>query len=209
MASSHNDISNELKNILGSSVKSRTSNTPYRPNNVYSRSKKTMKQPKRSTFEITIFDFPGSAVYKMDEIDEKQLQEIGTGSIVLHEGDSENAVMTDISNLIKSFNKEGTSIHESMIKFFKRDGRKRKLRHHHHSGSFSYDYFRLKDLTTKDSSILYVVLNKTFLTKTASTQPDKSIPSFSGSESDNYADFGEDFSLESTLPVRNQRLYKK
>ena len=45
--------------------------------------------------------------------------------------------------------------------------------------------------------------------KTASTQPDKSIPSFSGSESDNYADFGEDFSLESTLPVRNQRLYKK
>ena len=209
MASSHNDVSNELINILGSSVKSRTFSTPYRPNNVYSRSRKTMKQPKRSTFEIKIFDFPGSVIYMMDEIDEKQLQEIGTGSIVLHEGDSENAVMTEISNLIKSFNKEGTSIHESMIKFFKRDGRKRKLRHHHHSGSFSYDYFRLKDLTTKDSSILYVVLNKTFLTKTASTQPDKSIPSFSGSESDNYADFGEDFSLESTLPVRNQRLYKK
>ena len=115
MASSHNDISDELKNILGSSVKSRTSNTPYRPNNVYSRSKKTMKQPKRSTFEITIFDFPGSAVYKMDEIDEKQLQEIGTGSIVLHERDSGNAVMTEISNLTKSFSKEGTSIHESMI----------------------------------------------------------------------------------------------
>ena len=51
----------------------------------------------------------------MDEIDEKQLQEIGTGSIVLHERDSGNAVMTEISNLTKSFSKEGTSIHESMI----------------------------------------------------------------------------------------------
>ena len=51
----------------------------------------------------------------MDEIDGKQLQEIGTGSIVLHEGDNENAVETEISNLIKSFNKEGTSIHESTI----------------------------------------------------------------------------------------------
>ena len=148
-----------------------------------------MKQPKRSTFEIKIFDFPGSVIYMMDEIDEKQLQEIGTGSIVLHEGDSENAVMTEISNLIKIFNKEGTSIRKSMIKFFKRDGRERKPRHHHHSGSFSYDYFELKDPTTKDSQILYVVLNKTFLTKTASTQPDRSIPSFSGYESDNYADF--------------------
>ena len=94
MASSHNDISDELRNILGSSVKSRTSSAPYRPNNVYSRSRKTMKQPKRSTFEIKIFDFPGSDIYKMDEIDEKQLQGIGTGSIVLHEEDSENAVMT-------------------------------------------------------------------------------------------------------------------
>ena len=148
-----------------------------------------MKQPKRSTFEIKIFDFPGSVIYMMDEIDEKQLQEIGTGSIVLHEGDSENAVMTEISNLIKIFNKEGTSIRKSMIKFFKRDGRERKPRHHHHSGSFSYDYFELKDPTTKDSQILYVVLNKTFLKKTASTQPDRSIPSFSGYESDNYADF--------------------
>ena len=148
-----------------------------------------MKQPKRSTFEIKIFYFPGSVIYMMDEIDEKQLQEIGTGSIVLHEGNSENAVMTEIYNLIKSFNKEGTSIRKSMIKFFKRDGRERKLRHHHHSGSFSYDYFELKDPTTKDSKILYVVLNKTFLTKTASTQPDRSIPSFSGYESDNYADF--------------------
>ena len=87
-------------------------------------------------------------------------------------------------------------------------GRKRKLRHHHHSASFSYDYFGLKDLTTKDSKILYVVLNKTFLTKTALTQPDKSIPSFSGYELDNYADFEEDFSSESTLPIRNQRLHK-
>ena len=136
------------------------------------------------------------------------MQEIGTGSIVLHEGDSENAVMTEISNLIKSFNKEGTSMHESMIKFFKRDGRKRKLRHHDHSGSFSFDYFGLKDLTAKDSKVLCVVLNKTFLTKTASTQSDRSIPSFSGYELDNYADFEEDFSLESTLPVRNQRLQK-
>ena len=144
----------------------------------------------------------------MDEIDEKQLQEIGTGSIVLHEGDSENAVITEISNLIKSFNKEGTSIHESMIKFFKRDGRKRKLRHHHHSGSFSYDYFRVKDLTTKDSKILYVDLNKTFLMKITSTQPDKSVPTFSGYESDNYPGFEEDFSVESSLPVRNQRLRK-
>ena len=116
--------------------------------------------------------------------------------------------MTEICNLIKSFNKEGTSIHESTIKFFKRDGTKRKLRHHHNSASFSCDYFWLKDLTTKDSKILYVVLNKIFLTKTASTQSDKSIPSFSGYESDNYADFEEDFSLESTLPVRNQRLHK-
>ena len=32
-----------------------------------------MKQPKRGTFEIKIFDFPGSAIYKMDEINEKQL----------------------------------------------------------------------------------------------------------------------------------------
>ena len=196
MASSHNDISKELRNILGSSVKSITHHI--------AKIMKTMKQPKRSTFEIKIFDFPGSVIYKIDEIDEKQLQEIGTGSIVLHEGDSENAVMTEIFNLIKSFNKEGTSIHKSMIKFFKRDGRKRKLRHHHHSGSFSYDYFELKDLTTKDSKILYVVLKKTFLT--ASTQPDRSIPSFSGYESDNYADFEEDFSLESTLPARNQKL---
>ena len=129
----------------------------------------------------------------MDDIDEKQLQEISTGWIVIHEGDSENVVMTEITNLIKSFNKDGISIYESMIKFFKRDGRKRKLRHHHHSGSFSYDYFGLKDLTTKDSKILYVVLNKTFLTKTASTQPDRSIPSFSGYELDNYAGFEEDF----------------
>ena len=94
-----------------------------------------------------------------------------------------------------------------MIKFFKRDGRKRKLRHHHHSGSFSYDYFGLKDLITKDSKTLYVVLNRTFLTKTASIQLDKSISSFSGYKSDNYADI-EDFSLESRLPVRNQRLHK-
>ena len=187
MASWHNDIINELRNVLGSSVRSRTISTPYRPNNIYSRSRKTMKQPKRSTSEIKIFDLPGSAIYKMDEIDEKQLQEIGTRSIVLHEGDSENAVMTEICNLTKSLNKEGASIHESMIKFSKRHGRKRKLRHH--SESFSYDYFGLKDLTTKDSSILYVVLNQTFLTKTASTQPDKSIPSFSGYESDNYVDF--------------------
>ena len=56
-----------------------------------------MKQPKRSIFEIKIFDFPGIAIYKMDEIDERQLQEIGAGSIVLHERDSENAVMTEIS----------------------------------------------------------------------------------------------------------------
>ena len=69
MVSSHNDISKELRNILGSSVKSRTSSTPYGPNNVYSRSRKTMKQPKRNTFEIKIFDFPGSAIYKMDKID--------------------------------------------------------------------------------------------------------------------------------------------
>ena len=129
----------------------------------------------------------------MDEIDEKQLQEISTGWIVIHEGDSENVVMAEITNLIKSFNKDGISIYESMIKFFKRDGRKRKLKHHHHSGSFSYDYFGLKDLTTKDSKILYIVLNKTFLTKTASTQPDRSIPSFSGYELDNYAGFEEDF----------------
>ena len=85
MASSHNDISNELRNILGSSVRPRTSSTPYRPNNVYSRNRKFKKKPKRGTFEIKIFDFPGSAIYKMDEIDEKQLQEIGTGSIFFHE----------------------------------------------------------------------------------------------------------------------------
>ena len=122
MVSLHNRISNELRNILGLSVKSRTSSTPYRPNNVYSGTRKTMKQPKRSTFEIKIFDVPGSAIYKMDEIDEKQLQGIVTGLI---EGNSENGVMTEISNLIKSFNKEGTSIQESMIKFFKRYGKKR------------------------------------------------------------------------------------
>ena len=72
MVSLHNDISNELKNILGSSVKPRTSSKSYRPmNNVYSGSRETMKQPKRSTFEIKIFDVPGSAIYKMDESDEK------------------------------------------------------------------------------------------------------------------------------------------
>ena len=126
MASSHNDISNELKNILGSFVKSRTSSTSCRPNNVYSRNRKFMKQPKRGTFEIKIFDIPGSAFYKMGEIDERQLQEIGTGSIILDERHGESAVMTEIYNLIKSFNKEGTSIHESMIKFFKRDDRQKK-----------------------------------------------------------------------------------
>ena len=84
-----------------------------------------MKQPKRSTFEIKIFDVPGSAIYKMDETDEKELQEIGTGLTVLHEGYSENGVMTEISNLIKSFYQEGTSIQESMIKFFKRYGKKK------------------------------------------------------------------------------------
>ena len=83
-----------------------------------------MKQSKRSTFEIKGFDFPGSAIYKMDEIDEKQLQDIGTGMIVLHKGDSENVVMTEIPNLITSFKKIGTLIHESMVKFFKRDDRK-------------------------------------------------------------------------------------
>ena len=67
-----------------------------------------------------------------------------------------------------------------MIKCFKRDGRKRKLTHHH---SRSYDYLGLKDLTAKDSKTLYVVLNRRFLTKTALTQPDKSIPSFSYYES--------------------------
>ena len=66
----------------------------------------------------------------------------------------------------------------------------------------------LKDIATKYSKILYVALNKTFLTKTASYQPDKPIPNFSGYELDNYADFEEDFSLESTLTVRNQRLHK-
>ena len=84
-----------------------------------------MKQPKRSIFEIKIFDVPGSAIYKMDETDEKELQEIGAGLTVLHEGYSENGVMTEISNLIKSFYQEGTSIQESMIKFFKRYGKKR------------------------------------------------------------------------------------
>ena len=108
-----------------------------------------MKQPKRGTFEIKIFDFPGSAFYKMGEIDERQLQEIGTGSIILDERHGESAVMTEIYNLIKSFNKEGTSIHESMIKCFKRDGRKRKLRYHHHSASFSYDYFGAKRYCNK------------------------------------------------------------
>ena len=78
----------------------------------------------------------------------------------MHEGDSENAVTTESSNLIKSFNREGTSIHESMIKFFKRDDRKKKLRHHHHSGSFSYDYFGLKDLTARDNKTLHVVLTR-------------------------------------------------
>ena len=37
---------------------------------------------------------------------------------------------------------------------------------------------------------------------------DRSIPSFSGYELDNYADFEEDFSLEPTLRDRNQRLQK-
>ena len=46
----------------------------------------------------------------MDDIDEKQLQKISTGWIVIHEGDSENVVMTEITNLIKSFNKDGISI---------------------------------------------------------------------------------------------------
>ena len=124
MASSHNNISNELRNILGSSVKSKTSSTLYRPNNVYSQIRKTMKQSKRSTFEIKSFDFPGSAIYKMDEIDEKQLQDISTGMIVLHKGGSENVVMTEIPNLITSLKKTGTLIHESMVKFFKRDDRK-------------------------------------------------------------------------------------
>ena len=49
---SHNDISNELRNIFGSSMKLRTSSTPYRPNNAYLLSRKIMKQPKRSTFEL-------------------------------------------------------------------------------------------------------------------------------------------------------------
>ena len=115
MAASYNDISNEIRNILGSFVKSRTFSTPYRLNKVYSQSRKTLKRPKHGRFETKIFYFPDSAIYKMDEIDGKQLQEIGTGSIVLHEGDNENAVETEISNLIKSFNKEGTSIHESTI----------------------------------------------------------------------------------------------
>lgn len=61
-----------------------------------------MKQPKRGTFEIKIIDFLSSALYKMDEIDERQLQETGTGSIALHEWDKENAVKTEICNLIKS-----------------------------------------------------------------------------------------------------------
>ena len=30
----------------------------------------------------------------------------------------------------------------------------------HHSGSFSYDYFGIKDLTAKDGKILYVVLTR-------------------------------------------------
>ena len=72
MAFSHSDTRNELRNILGSSVKSRTSSTPYSPNNVYSRSWKTVKQPKYSIFEIKIFDFPVSAIYKMNKTDEKQ-----------------------------------------------------------------------------------------------------------------------------------------
>ena len=46
----------------------------------------------------------------MDKIDEKQLKEIVTGSIVLHRGDSENVVMTEICNLMKSFKKEGMSV---------------------------------------------------------------------------------------------------
>ena len=71
MVSLHNHISKELRNILGLSVKSRTSSKPYRPNDVYSGSRKTMKQPKCSTFEIKIFDVPGSAIDKMDKSDEK------------------------------------------------------------------------------------------------------------------------------------------
>ena len=72
MAFSHSDTRNELRNILGSSVKSTTSSTPYSLNNVYSRSGKTVKQPKHSIFEIKIFDFPVSAIYKMNKTDEKQ-----------------------------------------------------------------------------------------------------------------------------------------
>ena len=97
MASSLNDDRNELRSTLGSSIKSRASSTPYRPNDVYSRRKKTMKQSKRSIFEIKIIDFPGISIYKMDETDEKKLQEIDAGSIFLHERDSENVVMTEIS----------------------------------------------------------------------------------------------------------------
>ena len=95
-----------------------------------------------------------------------------------------------------------------MIKVFKRVCRKRKLRHHHHSATFSYHYFGLNGLTTKDSKISYVILNKKFLTRTASTQLDKSNPSFSGYEMDNYADSEEDLLSETTLPVRNQILHK-
>ena len=46
--------------------------------------RKIVKQPKSSTFEIKIFDFSGSPIYKIDENDEKQLQEIGPESIALH-----------------------------------------------------------------------------------------------------------------------------
>ena len=81
----HNDISNELRNILGLPVKSRTFNTKYRPIIFIHEVEKTMKQPKRGTFEIKTIDFLSSALYKMDEIDERQLQETGTGSITLHE----------------------------------------------------------------------------------------------------------------------------
>ena len=85
-----------------------------------------------------------------------------------------------------------------MIKVFKRVCRKRKLRHHYHSATFSYHYFRLNDLTIIDSKISYVILNETFLTKTASTQFDKSNPSFSCYDLDNYVDFEEDLLLELT-----------
>ena len=154
MASSHNKATSSLRNLLSNSRKV----PPYSPNRIYgNRSKKN--QPKRLCFEVTLFNFPGESIIKKQIIEEKELEEIGSGSLLLLENHNVLQVKEELVKLVNTFLEECDHTESVNFIFMKREGRKKQFKKHHCSSSFQYDALGLKDLTGRDSKKLFVILS--------------------------------------------------